>query len=62
VIKKKLNFKKLIAENEAKAAALEAGTASVNEVVEMELESEREAQQLEEMTASVLQSSPQLLR
>ena len=35
-MKKELNFKKLVAENEAKAAALEAGTASINDVVAIE--------------------------
>ena len=35
-MKKELSLKQLVAENEAKAAALEAGTATVNEVVKME--------------------------
>jgi len=37
---KELYLKKLVAANEAKAAALEAGTATINDIVKMEKESE----------------------
>lgn len=56
-MKKELNFKRLIEENEAKAAALEAGTATLNDVVAIEHGSPEETENLLKSTRGLVHGS-----
>jgi len=53
-MKKELNFKRLVEENEAKAAALEAGTATLNDVVAIEHGAPEETENLLKSTRGLV--------